>query len=191
MDGFIELLTEVALQSGIPENRIHTSSNYLPGYFRPSKEWDFLITTPKGRLVCAIELKSQVGSFGNNFNNRAEEALGSSLDLATAFAENSFPFSILPWVGFFVLLEHTEESTRKVRVQQNQFKVRPEFENTSYLDRYDIFCKRLMTRKLYNHASVLWSSPDMSYGDFSEETSLKTFLRSYIGNLEFRREEFA
>ncbi|MBD5312508.1 MAG: hypothetical protein HDS13_10210 [Bacteroides sp.] len=27
-----------------------------------------------GKLLVLIELKSQVGSYGNNFNNRAEEA---------------------------------------------------------------------------------------------------------------------
>ncbi len=190
MDGFIELLTEIALEMGVPQKNIHTSANYLPGFFRPSKNWDFLIITPKGRLVCAIELKSQVGSFGNNFNNRTEESLGSSFDLATSLAENSFSFSIMPWVGYLVLLEHSEGSTKKVKVQQNIFQVRPEFAETSYLDRYDLFCKRLMTKKLYNHASVIWSKQDLSFGDYSDETSLKTFLRSYAANLGFRVEEF-
>jgi hypothetical protein len=46
----------------------------LPGYFRPTKLWDVLVIHDK-RLLAAIELKSQVGpSFGNNFNNRTEEA---------------------------------------------------------------------------------------------------------------------
>lgn len=90
LDGFIELLTEIAIDYGIPEEYIHLKSNYLPGYFRPSKNWDFLITTPTNELVCAIELKSQVGSFGNNFNNRTEESLGSALDLSTSLEEKSF-----------------------------------------------------------------------------------------------------
>ena len=190
MDGFIELLTDIALTIGVPKKSIHTSGNYLPGYFRPSKDWDFLITTPSNDLVCAVELKSQVGSFGNNFNNRAEESLGSSYDLATSLAESSFPFSIMPWIGYFVLLEHRDESVRTVKVQQRLYDVRPEFNDTSYLDRYDLFCKKLMTKKLYNHAAVLWSKSDLSYGDYSKETSLKTFLRSYVSNLEFRMEEF-
>lgn len=190
MDGFIELFADIALHMGVPKKNIHTSGNYLPGFFRPSKDWDFLITTPAGRLVCAIELKSQVGSFGNNFNNRTEESLGSSFDLATSLAENSFPSAIMPWVGYLIVLEHSKDSTKKVKVQQKLFKVRPEFEDTSYLERYDLFCKRLMLKKLYNHASVIWSKPDLSFGDYSEETCLKTFLRSYIANLEFRMEEF-
>jgi len=50
------------------------------GRFRSSKNWDFLVITPRKKLLVAIELKSQVGSYGNNFNNRAEEAIGSAVD---------------------------------------------------------------------------------------------------------------
>jgi hypothetical protein len=53
----------------------------LPGFFRPTKEWD-LLAIHDGKLLAVIEAKSQVGpSFGNNFNNRTEEAMGSALDL--------------------------------------------------------------------------------------------------------------
>lgn len=75
MDGFVALLTKVTLDSGIPQECIYTRSNQLPGYFRPTKDWDFLIISPTKKLIAVIEFKSQVGSFGNNFNNRTEEAL--------------------------------------------------------------------------------------------------------------------
>lgn len=62
----------------------------LPGYFRPTKEWDLLVVREK-KLIVAIEAKSQVGpSCGNNFNNRTEEAMGSALDLWTAFRERAY-----------------------------------------------------------------------------------------------------
>ncbi len=190
LDGFIELLSRVAMDYGVPEEFIHTSSNYLPGYFRPSKDWDLLISTPKKGLVCAIELKSQVGSFGNNFNNRTEESLGSSLDLATALAEDTYAFTTVPWVGYLVMIENSPKSTRPVRVQQRIYDVRPEFHGSSYLDRYDIFCKRIMTKRLYNAASVIWTKPDLSYGMCSEETGIHKFLSSYIANLIHRGDEF-
>ena len=48
--------------------------NILRRYFRPNKKWDFIVVV-EGQLVAAREAKSQVGpSFGNNFNNRTEEA---------------------------------------------------------------------------------------------------------------------
>ncbi len=81
MDGFISFFTDLVTQAGIPGNCIFTKKAVeLPGFFRPTKEWDLLIVCER-TLVAAIEAKSQVGpSFGNNFNNRTEEAIGSALD---------------------------------------------------------------------------------------------------------------
>lgn len=57
------------------------------------------------KLILAIEPESHVGpSFGNNFNNRTEEAMGSALDIWTAFREGVFGNS-LPWLGYLMLLE--------------------------------------------------------------------------------------
>ncbi|TCM33223.1 PaeR7I family type II restriction endonuclease [Kribbella sp. VKM Ac-2568] len=52
----------------------------LPGFYRRAKEWD--IVTYRGILVAAVECKSQVGSFGNNFNNRTEEAIGNAVSIS-------------------------------------------------------------------------------------------------------------
>lgn len=91
LDGFINLLKKISIDVGIPEEFIFTKGNHLPGFFRPTKEWDFLVISPRKKLIACIELKSQVGSFGNNFNNRTEEALGSAVDLWTAYREQVFP----------------------------------------------------------------------------------------------------
>ena len=62
----------------------------LPGFFRPTKEWDIVVVSDNN-LIAAIELKSQIGpSFGNNFNNRTEEALGTAMDIWTAYREGAF-----------------------------------------------------------------------------------------------------
>ncbi len=102
MDGFIDLFTEVILAAGIPATCIFRNKDVeLPGFFRPTKEWDLLVIRNQTLLV-AIEAKSQVGpSFGNNFNNRTEEALGSALDLWTAFREHAFLASPQPFLGYF------------------------------------------------------------------------------------------
>ena len=45
----------------------------------------------KGELIAAIELKSQVGpSFGKNFNNHTEEAIGTAPDFWTAYKHDAF-----------------------------------------------------------------------------------------------------
>ncbi len=88
MDGFISLLGHVIEQAGVSRQMIFRKKAIeLPGFFRPTKEWDLLVVM-NGQLLLALEAKSQVGpSFGNNFNNRTEEAMGSALDLWTAFRE--------------------------------------------------------------------------------------------------------
>lgn len=78
MDGFVALIIELVKANGLGHAQLHQTSAVvtLPGYFRPTKKWDLLVINER-RLVAAVELKSQVGpSFGNNFNNRTEEAIG-------------------------------------------------------------------------------------------------------------------
>ena len=80
MDGFADLIVDLVRKNGLKDADIHQKRALLtlPGYFRPTKLWDMLVMR-NGRLVAAIELKSQVGpAFGNNFNNRTEEAIGTS-----------------------------------------------------------------------------------------------------------------
>ena len=80
MDGFSRLVIDLVKANGLADPEIHQKRALLtlPGYFRPTKLWDLLVIN-EGRLVAAMELKSQVGpSFGNNFNNRTEEAIGTS-----------------------------------------------------------------------------------------------------------------
>ncbi len=100
LDAFADMLKVIAIEQGVPDECIFTNQAYLPGYFRSSKDWDFLIIAPNKKLIAAAELKSQIGSYGNNFNNRAEESIGSAVDLWTAFRENQFPGQSAPWVGY-------------------------------------------------------------------------------------------
>ena len=73
MDGLIALIQDVVRANGLTDAHMMMRRRVLSllGYFRPTKLWDLLIIN-RGRLVAALELKSQVGpSFGNNFTNRA------------------------------------------------------------------------------------------------------------------------
>jgi hypothetical protein len=102
MDRFIDFFTELIVATGIPTSCVHRSKDVeLPGFFRPTKEWDLLVIR-ENTLLVAIEAKSQVGpSFGNNFNNRTEEAMGSALDLWTAYREHAYSASPQPFLGYF------------------------------------------------------------------------------------------
>lgn len=184
LDGFLTLLKKIATDTGIPEENIYTKGNNLPGFFRPTKDWDFLIISPCNKLICAIELKSQVGSFGNNFNNRTEEALGSAVDFWTAFRENLFPNQQSPWLGYLLIVEDSELSRRSVRVQSSKFPTLDEFEQTSYLDRYAIMCKKLVRERHYTASTLLYTSKDKHFGSIDGETSFESFIYSFIGHLQ-------
>jgi hypothetical protein len=95
-----DVVAQVFLNAGFTEESIPRRSNIeLPGYYRPTKKWD-LVVVDKRHLVAAIELKSQVGpSFGNNVNNRAEEAIGSAVDVWRAYREGTFG-RVRPWLGY-------------------------------------------------------------------------------------------
>ncbi|HTX22683.1 MAG TPA: PaeR7I family type II restriction endonuclease [Candidatus Aquilonibacter sp.] len=187
MDGFIELLTKLVMEAGIErENIFYKDSLELPGYFRPNKKWDFIVVV-KGHLVAALEAKSQMGpSFGNNFNNRTEEAMGSALDLWTAFREKAFGSTIRPWIGYTFLLEDCAPSTRPVGVKEPHFKVFPEFRNSSYAKRYELFCRRLVLERHYDAAAFLLSDAQLGMnGEYTEpaaDLTFQMFANSLVGH---------
>ncbi|MCG8586859.1 MAG: PaeR7I family type II restriction endonuclease, partial [Pirellulales bacterium] len=119
MDGFVRLVRDIITNAGLSEACIHTSTSLeLPGYFRPEKKWD-LVVVDDGVLIAAIDFKSQIGpSFGNNFNNRSEEAIGTAQDVWTAYREGAFPASERPWLGYVMMLEDCPRSTSPVAVRE-------------------------------------------------------------------------
>ena len=122
LDGFIKLLAELLSEAGLPDSTIHTTSTTLPGYFRPTKNWD-LVAVIDGQLLASIEFKAHIGpSFGNNFNNRTEEAMGTALDLWTAYREGALNKTMRPWPGYMFLLEDCTRSRLPVRVVEPYFK---------------------------------------------------------------------
>lgn len=189
MDGFIDLITEIVKKNGLAHAQIHQqkAALTLPGYFRPTKLWD-IIVIHKGQLIAAIELKSQVGpSFGNNFNNRTEEAIGTAHCLWTAYREGAFGKQPRPFIGWLMVVEDASGSRTPVRDRSPHFPTFKEFNGASYLSRYDILCQRLMQEQLYSAASLIASPRDAVdsgvHGSLSDLTSLKTFVTSLAGHV--------
>ena len=182
MDGFIELVRDLLEESGVNKPVIFCDRYMeLPGWFRPEKKWDLLVVVD-GCLIAAIEFKSQVGSFGNNYNNRTEEAVGSATDIWAAYREGAFKPSARPWLGYLMLLEEAPESTRPVRAQEPHFKVFEEFRLASYAKRYEILLTKLVRERLYDATCFLMSnSADGRKGYYKEpapELSFATFITS-------------
>lgn len=190
MDGFAALMIDLVNANGLGQASIYRNraALTLPGFFRPTKLWDILVIQ-NGRLVAAVEMKSHVGpSFGNNANNRAEEAIGTAHDFLTAYREGAFGNHPKPFIGWLVMVEDAEKSRRPgMRDASRHFPIFPEFKNVSYLGRYDLLCQKLVKENLYTAACTL-TSPRTSAtnGDFSsvsELSSLKSFVTAFAGHV--------
>jgi hypothetical protein len=174
LDGFAILIYELLIESGLPGGNVFTRKRdvVLPGYFRPSKEWD-LIVIYDNQLIASVEFKSQVGSFANNFNNRVEEALGNATDLHTAYREGAFAPAPQPWMGYLMLMQQAPESTRPARLNERHFPARDEWKNTSYAKRYEMFCQKIVRERLYDAACFL----------LSDEVGFRNFAASLVGHV--------
>ena len=189
MDGFVTLVLDVIRANGLPDAHVFLARRALtlPGFFRPTKLWDLLVVRERA-LVVALELKSQVGpSFGNNFNNRTEEALGTAANLWTAYREGAFGSSPRPFVGWLMLVEDAPGSRSPVRDASPHFPVLSEFRDASYLDRYEILCRKLAQERVYTAATVIASPREAvetgAHRELSELTSLRTFVATLAGHV--------
>ncbi len=189
MDGFMALTLDIVRANGLAHAQIHLSKGVLtlPGYFRPTKLWDLLVIH-KGELIAAIELKSQVGpSFGNNFNNRTEESIGTAHDLWTAYREGAFGMRPRPFVGWLMMVEDAPESRSPVKDTSPHFPVFEEFKGASYIKRYDLLCQKLVQEQLYTTATLITSPRSAaSTGEFAEMsamTGLRTFVTALAGHV--------
>lgn len=180
MDAMAELMEQIFIDAGFPPSSVSRGSAVeLPGYFRPEKKWD-LVVLHGDALAAAIEFKSQVGpSFGNNYNNRTEEAIGNAVDIWTAYREGRFG-TVRPWLGYLFLLEEAAGSTRPVRVKQPFFEVDPIFIDASYKKRYEHLCRRLVLERLYDAACFITASPGPSspIHEPSPDLSFMTFAKA-------------
>ncbi|GMU40322.1 MAG: hypothetical protein AMXMBFR23_11880 [Chloroflexota bacterium] len=186
LDGFAGLIANAAAGAGVPDASVFWARRKeLPGYFRATKEWDLLVVHER-RLLAVIELKSQVGSFGNNLNNRVEESVGSAYDLTRAHREGAFGSESNPWLGYFFLLEERagrSGSTHQLKVKEPHFPVFEEYQRASYAGRIEELCRRLVVDRLYNAAWFLLTKPDHSFREPNRQLSGAVFLASLQGHL--------
>lgn len=189
MDGFCRVVNEVLRDSGLAEAEIYLNKRLeLPGFFRPTKTWDMLVVS-NGNLVAAMEFKSQRGpSFGNNFNNRSEEAIGTGKDITVAYREGAFgKKAVRPWLGWVMLLEECPASTAPVKVDEPHFPVFPEFKGASYAKRYELLLRKLVQERLYDSAAFLMATekggPKGKFSEPAVDLSMKAFLAGLAGHV--------
>ncbi len=183
LDGFRELVAALLEAAGLQRATIYwRKKTELPGWFRAEKNWDLLVVAD-GELVAIVEFKSQVGSFGNNFNNRTEEALGNATDLWAAYEEGAFRPSDRPWLGYVMMLEDAPGANTPVRVKEPHFKVFPEFRNASYAVRYNQLLTKLVRSRLYDAGCFLMSSRDGGLRGEYREPNPELGFRNFVTSL--------
>jgi Restriction endonuclease XhoI len=209
MDGFSALVGLVVSHCGLPDNAVCTrkSKVVLPGFFRATKNWDVLVIHER-RLLGVFEFKSQVGSFGNNFNNRSEEVIGSAADLWVAHHHGAYSDgsrrsrnrieegsqALLnpafyadprpPFLAWLMLLEESGASMTPVRCDEPHYEVFEEFRDASYARRYQILCERLVERQLYSAAALELSVANTSqHHALSPATSIRNLFAEFAGRL--------
>lgn len=184
LDAFAKLIQKICIKAGFKRSEIFFDRDVpIPGYYRPQKNWDVVILRD-GKLIAAIELKSQCGSFGNNFNNRSEEVLGVSRDFWTAYRERAFGVSKAPWLGYFFFLEDSPASGKTVSLAKSPLEPLAVFQNTSYLRRYEILCERLMLERDYTATALVVSDKETaSFRDGGTEVGAMKFFKSLYSHL--------
>lgn len=188
MKGFCTLITKLLAVNGVKEIHVYADKMLeLPGFYRATKEWDMVVVAD-GTLLAALEFKSQRGpSFGNNFNNRSEEAIGTASDIWVAYREGAFGKKPRPWLGSLMLLEECDASTAPVKVKEPHFKVFPEFRDSSYAKRYELLLRKLVQERLYDSAVLLTATEKTGRrGDYGEpsptDLGMRQFLASLVGH---------
>jgi hypothetical protein len=183
MNGFVNLVRDLLCESGLPKAHVYCEKYVeIPGWYRPEKKWDLLIVSD-GKLLAGIEFKSQVGSFGNNYNNRTEEAIGSAADIWAAYREGAFKPSARPWLGYLMLLEEAPGSISPVRAREPHFKVFPEFKEASYAKRYEILLTKLVRERLYDSACFLMSNATDGINGLYKEPAPELCFQNFVESL--------
>lgn len=198
MDGFAGLVEDILVEAGVPRESVkHDYHATLPGFYRPEKEWDTAVVH-QGELLAVVEYKSQASSFGNNLNNRAEEAVGSFTDLLEAYEDGVFKPSPAPFIGYLYLMADNEQSRNVPRLREVNFPVDEAYHDATYLDRVELLCLRMVRQRIVSEAAFILSDEergiDGEYWEPNEELRFKRFARALVshvqGHIDIQEDQF-
>ena len=180
---FLELiareLRELGWESHIAQG-VGDAAARIGGHFRASKSWDIVCRDADGELRVCVEFKSQVDSYGNNENNRYEEALGSGLDARARYGADVA-------LGFLFVLCEEAQSTRPTRLVHPE--ILADFKETSHIDRRATFARRIVDFQMnempfYDASAVLAVSRDGNHRHLDDPLlDIRTFPERLIRRL--------
>lgn len=207
LDRVAQLLARVCRAAGAPPDQVFYKAPTddphrrtlmqvgctLPGYFRPTKDWDVVVWA-NGAPIVAVELKSQNGpSYSNNANNRAEEALGNAVDLHRAYAGGLLP--VHPWLGYAYVIEHDlDSSVARGHGDTGFLPKTPHFQTWSYQSRVRDLGHLMVEEGLYDAAWTVATSrpncPDTGKAVDAKRTCIQRKRAHRLGQPDWCEHEF-
>lgn len=174
LDAIALLIRQVMVEAGLEPSPTRT----LPGYYRRTKNWD-VIALYGPAVAAVVELKGQIGSIGNNANNRIEEMTGQAADLWMAHREGLLG-EVPPWFGYLVLVEDSVRSRRRASEPASPPRFPPHrvFTQTDYIERYAIALSRLREERQMNEVCLVASSNDGRHWYPDETMTFQSFATS-------------
>lgn len=185
MDEFAYVIEQIFIAEGIRSDYVHVGRGLtIPGYFRPTKDWDVVVCNGH-ELGALIELKSQVGSLGKNFNNRAEEAIGNAKDVRVAFT-NDLLGTEAPFVAFLMVIEDCDDMVNSRTTRSKYFAVDPELRDTPFAVRWQRLLSRLVREQLYDAACLLPTTRDATERvQVDDEVGSDRFLARLVARAQY------
>jgi len=185
MDDFARAIRGIFEAEGIKREFVYIGRRLtIPGYFRPTKDWDVVVCNDR-ELGAVVELKSQVGSLGNNFNNRAEEAIGNAKDVRVAFT-NGLLGTEAPFLAFLMVVEDCDGVVNPRKTRSKFFTIDPELKDTPYATRWQRLLSRLVREQLYDAACLLPTTRDtIERVQVEDEIGLDRFLARLVARAQY------
>ena len=188
---FTAMIRQLIIDNGMNEVQVYTEGRRnltIPGFYRPTKNWD--IPGNELKIVFWQQLRLKSTSWHllvTTSNNRVEEALGNATDLNTAFREGAFGESQKPFVtATFLFIEECQGSMNPVRFYSPHFcsPISGIMKIPAMPHWYELFCRKLVQERLYDAATlVLTQSSAIDtgvYRNMSTLTSARSFM-SIVG----------
>src|SRR5262249_25844695 len=107
------------------------------------------------------------------------------------YREGAFKPSLRPWLGYLMLLEESPKSTKPVKPEEPHFKVFAEFQEASYVKRYEILLTKLIREELYDAACFLLSRQEGGLRGEYQEPNPELSFRNFVASLVARASAIA
>ena len=189
MDGFCSLVEWLLLQNGLGEASIYVRSRReIPGYFRPTKDWD-MIVVHEGHLVAAVEFTSvRVAPHDKDVNVRMEETIILAANAWRAFREGICGMaSPRPWLGWVMLFEDRTFQLRSALPSRTHPDTVRELWVESCGRRHEHVLRKFAQERLFDSAALIASMGKAgAQGAFVEpaaDLTLKRSLASLMGHI--------